>query len=196
MGQGRTEQEDPGCGMGISGFWAARFLAGKGAEVTVTEERERENIDPHILSGLDNEGVLLETGGHSIQSFLQADLIVVSPGVPHDTPNLQTAARKGIPVIGEMELAARFIESPIIAVTGTNGKSSVTTWVGQMLANAGKQVFVGGNLGTPLSAFAARQEQADYIVAEVSSFQLDTTVSFCPGGLHPAEYFSRPSGQV
>ena len=90
------------------------------------------------------------------------------------------AVKKGIPVIGEMELAARFIKTPIIAVTGTNGKSSVTTWVGQMLANAGKQVFVGGNLGTPLSAYVARHEKADYIVLEVSSFQLDTTVSFCP----------------
>ncbi len=167
-------------GLGISGFWAARCLADMGARVTVTEQRGRENIDPQILSGLENVGVVLEIGEHSTQSFLQADLIVVSPGVPHDTPNLLAAAKKGIPVIGEMELAARFITTPIIAVTGTNGKSSVTTWLGQMLANAGKRTFVGGNLGTPLSAYVARHEQADYIVAEVSSFQLDTTVSFCP----------------
>ena len=167
-------------GLGVSGFWSARCLAGMGAKVTVTEERERENIDPHILSGLEDAGVLMEMGGHRTQGFLQADLIVVSPGVPHDAPNLLGAVKKGIPVIGEMELAARFIKTPIIAVTGTNGKSSVTTWVGRMLANAGKQVFVGGNLGTPLSAYVARHEQADYIVLEVSSFQLDTTVSFCP----------------
>ncbi len=167
-------------GLGVSGFWAARCVAGMGARVTVTEERGRGNIDPHILSGLEEAGVLTEIGGHSTRSFLQADLIVVSPGVPHDTPNLLSAAKKGIPVIGEMELAARFITTPIIAITGTNGKSSVTTWVGQMLANAGKQVFVGGNLGTPLSAYLARHEKADYIVLEVSSFQLDATVSFCP----------------
>ena len=95
-------------------------------------------------------GILLESGGHGAESFLQTDLIVVSPGVPHEAPVIQSAARKGIPIIGEMELAARFIATPIIGVTGTNGKSSVTTWVGQMLVNAGKQVFVGGNLGIPL----------------------------------------------
>ena len=167
-------------GLGISGLWSARCLAAKGARVTVSEERRRESIDPRILSELEELGILLESGGHGAESFLRADLIVVSPGVPHEAPVIQSAARKGIPVIGEMELAARFIATPIIGVTGTNGKSSVTTWVGQMLVNAGKQVFVGGNLGTPLSAYVARGEKADYIVAEVSSFQLDTTVSFCP----------------
>ena len=167
-------------GLGVSGFWSARCLAGKGARVTVSEERGREHIDPHFLRDLEESGIVLESGGHKAESFLHADLIVVSPGVPHDTPVIQSAARKGIPVIGEMELAARFIATPIIAVTGTNGKSSVTTWVGQMLKNAGKQVFVGGNLGTPLAAYVARGEKADYVVAEVSSFQLDTIVSFCP----------------
>ncbi|HIJ20259.1 MAG TPA: UDP-N-acetylmuramoyl-L-alanine--D-glutamate ligase, partial [Deltaproteobacteria bacterium] len=167
-------------GLGISGFWSALCLTGKGARVTVSEERGRESIEPHILITLEDSGVLVESGGHRTESFLHADLIVVSPGVPHDAPIMQSAAGKGIPVIGEMELAARFIHIPIIAVTGTNGKSSVTTWVGQMLANAGKKVFVGGNLGTPLAAFVARNEKADYIVAEVSSFQLDTMVSFCP----------------
>ena len=167
-------------GLGISGFWSALCLAGKGARVTVSEERGRESIEPHILSTLEDSGVLVESGGHRTESFLHADLIVVSPGVPHDAPIMQSAAGKGIPVIGEMELAARFIDIPIIAVTGTNGKSSVTTWVGQMLANAGKKVFVGGNLGTPLAAYVARNEKADYIVAEVSSFQLDTMASFCP----------------
>jgi UDP-N-acetylmuramoylalanine--D-glutamate ligase len=167
-------------GLGISGLWSALCLAGKGAGVTVTEEREREDIDPEVLSILANSGVLVESGGHQLESFLHADMIVLSPGVPHDTPLIQSAATKGIPVIGEMELAARFIKIPIIAVTGTNGKSSVTTLIGNMLEKAGKQVFVGGNLGTPLAAYVARNEKADAIVAEASSFQLDTIVSFCP----------------
>ena len=167
-------------GLGVSGFWSALCLAGKGAEVTVTEERGRDDVDPDVLGTLENAGVLMEIGGHEAESFLHTDIIVVSPGVPHDTPLIQSASEKGVPVIGEMELAARFIETPIIAVTGTNGKSSVTTLLGEMIKNDGKQVFVGGNLGTPLSAFVARNEKADYIVAEVSSFQLDTMVSFCP----------------
>ncbi len=167
-------------GLGVSGFWSALCLAGKGAGVTVTEDRARDDIDPYFLKTLEDSGVFVESGGHKRESFRKADLIVVSPGVPQNGSNLRSAAEKGIPVIGEMELAARFIPVPIIAVTGTNGKSSVTTWIGQLLVNAGKKVFVGGNLGTPLSAYIARNEEADCIVAEVSSFQLDTTVFFCP----------------
>ncbi|WP_246804374.1 UDP-N-acetylmuramoyl-L-alanine--D-glutamate ligase [Desulfosarcina cetonica] len=111
----------------------------------------------------------------------QADLVVLSPGVPHTQPMLEPAWAAGIPVIGEMELASVFVKAPIIAVTGTNGKTTTTELLGQMLKNSGKRVFVGGNIGTPLIAYAdGAHGVADVIVAETSSFQLDTTVSFRP----------------
>jgi len=93
---------------------------------------------------------------------------------------IKSASEKKIPVVGELELASRFIDTPIIAVTGTNGKTTVTTLLGRMLENAGFNVFVGGNIGTPLIAYAAGEQKADYLVLEVSSFQLDTIHTFSP----------------
>jgi len=122
----------------------------------------------------------LEAGGHRKETFLNAELIVVSPGVPHDIPFIQSALERNIPVIGEMELASRFVDTPIIAVTGTNGKTTVTTLLGQIIENAGFKAFVGGNIGTPLTAYVAGEQQADYLVLEVSSFQLDTIETFAP----------------
>ncbi|HEX9595235.1 MAG TPA: UDP-N-acetylmuramoyl-L-alanine--D-glutamate ligase, partial [Anaerolineales bacterium] len=110
-----------------------------------------------------------------------ADLVVLSPGVFHLQPMLEPARAKGTPVIGEMELAARHIDEPIIAVTGTNGKTTTTELVGNMLQGSGKHVFVGGNIGIPLIAYAdGAHPRADVVVAEVSSFQLDTIVHFRP----------------
>ena len=167
-------------GLGVSGFWAARWFAGQGAEVTVSEMKPEIDLDPGFCKELRGAGVTLEVGGHRKETFLNAAIIVVSPGVPHDTEFLQAAAERDVPVMGELELASRIIDTPMIAVTGTNGKTTVTAFLGLMLENAGFEVFVGGNIGTPLMAYAAGETRADYVVVEVSSFQLDTIKTFCP----------------
>lgn len=146
----------------------------------VTEKKRESELDPDILRELLELGVILEVGGHKKETFLNVDTIILSPGVPHDMALIKSASEKKIPVVGELELASRFIDTPIIAVTGTNGKTTVTTLLGRMLENAGFNVFVGGNIGTPLIAYAAGEQKADYLVLEVSSFQLDTIHTFSP----------------
>jgi len=167
-------------GLGTSGLWTARWLAGQGADIIVTERKRESELDPDILRELLELGVILEVGGHKKETFLNVDIIILSPGVPHDMALIKSASEKEIPVVGELELASRFIDAPIIAVTGTNGKTTVTTFLGRMLENAGFNVFVGGNIGTPLIAYAAGEQKADYLVLEVSSFQLDTIHTFSP----------------
>ncbi len=167
-------------GLGISGLWSARCLADLGANVTVSDVKSETQLNPDYLKMIFEKGILLDAGGHKKGLFLSADMIIVSPGVSHDMELLCVAASKGIPVIGELELASRLIRIPIIAVTGTNGKSTVTSLLGQLLENAGIEAFVGGNIGTPLIACVARHNRKKYAVVEVSSFQLDTTDTFCP----------------
>jgi UDP-N-acetylmuramoylalanine--D-glutamate ligase len=125
-------------------------------------------------------GILLEAGGHKTQTFLGSDLVVLSPGVPLNLEPLNAARQKGIPILGEMGLAAELIDVPMVAVTGTNGKSTVTAFLGTLLDRAGLKVFVGGNIGTPLMDYVMGKERADMLVLEVSSFQLDTMEKFCP----------------
>ncbi len=167
-------------GLGISGLYTARVLSSRGAVVTVSEILPESALDPAILNDLRKRGITLETGGHKEETFLNTKMVIISPGVPHDTVLLNLSREKDIPVIGELELAGRLTDTPMIAVTGTNGKSTVTSFFGCMLENAGFKVFVGGNIGTPLSAYAAEGKKADYAVVEVSSFQLDTIETFCP----------------
>jgi UDP-N-acetylmuramoylalanine--D-glutamate ligase len=167
-------------GLGISGVWSARLLARLGARVTVSEIKPRGHLDPSLLADLSTLGVTLETGGHRKETFTKADFIILSPGVDHRGETIGAARSEGIPVLGEMELASRWIRSPIIAVTGTNGKSTVTSFIGAMIERAGFKVFVGGNIGTPLAAYVAQGLISDYVVAEVSSFQLDTITRFSP----------------
>jgi UDP-N-acetylmuramoylalanine--D-glutamate ligase len=167
-------------GLGISGLYTARLLSAHGAEVTVSEILPESHLDPEILNDLRELGITLETGGHKEETFLNTEMVIISPGVPHDTVLLNLSRKKNIPVIGELELAGRLIDTPMIAVTGTNGKSTVTSFFGCMLENAGFRVFVGGNIGTPLTAYAVEGKKADYAVVEVSSFQLDTIETFCP----------------
>ncbi len=167
-------------GLGISGVVTASWLAKAGAHVDVSEIRPEKDLDPAICRELRELGVGLETGGHCEHTFLNADTIIVSPGVPHNTTLLHKARERGSLVIGELEFASRLINTPMIAVTGTNGKSTVTTFLGRMLKTAGYDVFVGGNIGTPLMAYVTEDRQADYAVIEVSSFQLDTVETFCP----------------
>lgn len=167
-------------GLGISGLSTVRYLSRVGADVAVSDLKSEMDLDPGILSEARQLGATVETGGHRDNTFLSADMVIVSPGVPHDTELLRKVAKKDIPITGELEFAARLIDTPMIAVTGTNGKSTVTAFLGAMLNNAGLDVFVGGNIGTPLIDYAKREEKADYVVVEVSSFQLDTVEAFRP----------------
>jgi len=167
-------------GLGVSGLCTAQWFASRGARVTVSEMKERDGLDPERLKELEDLGIDLETGPHREATFLNTHLIVLSPGVPHDMAPVRRAVRRGIPVTGEMEFAARLIRTPMLAVTGTNGKSTVTALLGELLGLAGFETFVGGNIGTPLMAYAASGQKADYVVVEVSSFQLDTMATFAP----------------
>jgi UDP-N-acetylmuramoylalanine--D-glutamate ligase len=167
-------------GMGKSGVSSAMLLAGKSADVTISDAKKEADIDPQTLSRVRDAGIKLELGPHRIESFTGADMIIVSPGVPLDLPALDEARKKGMPVIGEMELASRLFDTPVIAVTGTNGKTTAVTLLGEMLKKSGFKVFVGGNIGTPAIDYAAGVKDCDYVLLEVSSFQLDTTEQFSP----------------
>ena len=167
-------------GLGKSGLSAARYLSKKGAQVAVSELKEERELDRALLQEALKLGIDLETGGHKEETFLNSDMIIVSPGVPLGIGPLKAAAEAGIPVMGEMELASRLINTPLVAVTGTNGKSTATAFLGSMLKDAGLKAFVGGNIGTPLMDYAAGDWRADYAVVEVSSFQLDTMEDFSP----------------
>jgi UDP-N-acetylmuramoylalanine--D-glutamate ligase len=166
-------------GLGLSGIAAARFAKQKGAFVTVTDMAGEKELGVHAAMA-HQLGVIMELGKHDIQTFERADLIVLSPGVPHTILPIQRAMAKGIPIVGEFELAARYIREPVIAVSGTNGKTTTTTLLGSMLENSGIKVFVGGNIGNPLIDYAGKTGSADMVVAEVSSFQLDTIHTFRP----------------
>lgn len=167
-------------GLGVTGLWLARWLLRQGARVTVTDSKPESQLDGKAVHELKEKGVRLVTGGHREDPLTRADCILLSPGVPHDAPWLDASVRRGIPVLGELELAGRLTHCPIIAVTGTNGKSTVTDFLGKILGRAGRRVFVGGNIGTPLVAHLLSEEAHELLVLEVSSFQLDTAVTFKP----------------
>jgi len=166
-------------GLGKSGLACACFCHAADAIVTVSEAGDSNRFKNEVRQ-LEPAGVALEFGLHRPQTFEKADVIVLSPGVPHTIAPLEAARRRGIPVMGELELAARFIAEPIVAVTGTNGKTTTTELLGAMLQASGLDVFVGGNIGNPLIEYAAAGRPADWLVVEVSSFQLDTVDGFHP----------------
>lgn len=166
-------------GLAKTGLAVGRFLVNRGARVTVADLMTEEQLGGQATEAL-ALGISLQLGPHDLDTFLSQDLIVVSPGVPETIEPLEAAKRIGIPVIGELELAARFIGEPIVAVTGTNGKTTTTHLIGEMLKASQRKVYVGGNIGNPLIEYLELEIPADIIVAEVSSFQLDTTVSFRP----------------
>ena len=167
-------------GMGKSGMAACRYLAGSGAVVTALDEKTEAQLDQAAVADLKRMGVHLESGGHHENVLMGADAIVVSPGVPADREPFISVQKRGIPVMGELELAYRILHTPIVAITGTNGKSTVTSMAGTMMQQAGLKVFVGGNIGTPLIEYALQGEGCEYAVVEVSSFQLDTSHHFSP----------------
>jgi len=166
-------------GLGKSGVATARFLKRHGAEVVVTDMADAVQLGP-VVQEIRDLGVRTELGFHRDTTFESADFIVISPGVPHTIAPLQRARAKGIPVLGEMELACRFVVEPIVAVSGTNGKTTTTTLLGHMLQDSGLDVFVGGNIGDPLIGYVDSRRQVDIIVVEVSSFQLDTSETLRP----------------
>ncbi|HZQ94908.1 MAG TPA: UDP-N-acetylmuramoyl-L-alanine--D-glutamate ligase [Candidatus Sulfotelmatobacter sp.] len=166
-------------GLGKSGVASALFMKGRGARVTVSDTKSGDELRNEIPVLLDN-GITVETGGHGDRTFRGQDLIVVSPGVPVDAPPLVQARSLGETVIGEIELAARFLPGPIVAITGSNGKTTTTTLAGEILTAAGIAALVGGNIGTPAISLAERAKPGTVIVLEISSFQLETIQTFRP----------------
>ena len=161
-------------GVGASGIAATRLLSREGATVTVTDEREADAQSPDLPDGVETRF------GDPASALLGADLIVLSPGVPRRHPLVLTAEKAGVPVIGEVELAFRHLSCPVIGITGTNGKSTVTAMVGHVLSGWKPSVFTGGNLGEPLSAAAMADTKWDMAVVELSSFQLEGITSLRP----------------
>jgi UDP-N-acetylmuramoylalanine--D-glutamate ligase len=184
-------------GLGKSGLAAALFLRDRGARVTVSDTRSAAALAGEIPALLE-AGIMVESGGHGLLTFRRQDLIVVSPGVPLDTPEVAQAQTFGLPVIGELELASRYLKGEIVAITGSNGKTTTTTLVGKIFEDAGLATLVGGNIGIPVVELvgmsaeltwggpthrdetAMHGAQGVWNVLEVSSFQLETTVEFRP----------------
>ena len=166
-------------GLGKSGVASALFMKNHGARVTVSDTKSGDELRNEIPVLLDN-GITVETGGHGDRTFQGQDLIVVSPGVPVDAPPLVQARSLGESVIGEIELAAQFLPGPIVAITGSNGKTTTTTLTGEIMTASGFPALVGGNIGTPAISLAERAKPGTVIVLEISSFQLETIQSFRP----------------
>jgi UDP-N-acetylmuramoylalanine--D-glutamate ligase len=165
-------------GAARSGIAAAELLARRGARVTLSDARSA--LEASDRSRLDAVGVQLELGGHLTTTFSEADLVVMSPGVPPELPAVAAARAAGVKVIGEVELAFRWLAGRVIAITGTKGKSTTTTLTGRMLQQAGFAVMVGGNIGAPLSAQVDASTPDMLHVVEVSSFQLEQIDTFRP----------------
>ncbi len=166
-------------GAGKSGISAARFLREQGAKVTISDARSAAALAGEIPALMD-AGIMVEAGGHGLLTFRRQDLIVVSPGVPMNTPEVRQVVALGMPVIGELELASRFLQGQVIAVTGSNGKTTTTTLVGEILRRGGMETLVGGNIGLPVIDLIAESRPGTWSVLEVSSFQLETVEEFRP----------------
>jgi UDP-N-acetylmuramoylalanine--D-glutamate ligase len=175
-------------GLARSGVAACRLLQTAGARVTVADRKESEELTS-VLDAIDRDHVGVTVGARYETSLDEADLVVISPGVPYRLASLEAVRRRGVKVISELELASQFLRSPLLAVTGTNGKSTTVTLIGKFLAESGQRAFVGGNLGIALSEAAVEDLRAcqsgksspyDYLVVEVSSFQLETIDRFHP----------------
>ena len=168
-------------GLGRSGRAATRLLAQAGAAVYASDAADTEELRRQTEGLRDLSLVEVELGRHDIAKLERCDLLVVSPGIPPSAEVLAAPGVRGLPVISELELAFRFLDAPVIAVTGTNGKTTTTAWIGSMLERAGVKVGVGGNIGRALSELAAdREAEYDWVVAEVSSFQLHNIDRFKP----------------
>lgn len=166
-------------GVGKTGLATARFLAGRRARIVLTDQKPV-SAWQEALSGLADLGADVTTAPYGPEILADADLVIPSPGIYPANPILAEALRRGIPILSELELAWRFLRTPLIAITGTNGKTTVTTLIGEILRTDGRQVFVGGNIGAPLIGYADSPQEADWAVVEVSSFQLQWAQEFHP----------------
>lgn len=166
-------------GLGRTGLETVRFLLRKGAKIRVSDLTPLENL-PEEVDGFRKKGVEIETGPHRRETFLWADTVVLSPGVSFNIPPVQEAVAHGIEVISEIELASRFIKTPVIAVTGSNGKTTTCNLIASILDKGGRKVFLGGNIGTPLIDVAERDDGYDFLVLELSSFQIQGINEFKP----------------
>lgn len=165
-------------GLGTSGIAACKLLAKRGARVVGNDARARDAVTPEVIA-LESLGVTLVLGGHDAAGMSESELVVVSPGVPR-LPAVDTAEKAGVPIWGEVELAVQALRhpAPVVAIGGTNGKSTTTELVGAIFKAAGKRTFVGGNLGEPLALHT--EEAFDVVVLEVSSFQMERLATFRP----------------
>ncbi len=164
-------------GLGRSGLSMARFLAAKGYAVKATD------IDPAAAKNakeLNRLGIDTQIGFHDQNTFNRADAIVVSPGIPLNMPLVQKAVSLGVPLLGDLDIFYRYNKTPMVAITGTNGKTTVTTLVRDILIASGIPTFMGGNIGTPLVEYLMNPEPSQVVVAEISSFQLDLARHFAP----------------
>lgn len=177
MRQDFRQQQVIVVGAGSTGLALCRYFQQRGAGVVLSDARRQEQIAG--LAELAAAGVSFDCGQHSVELFLQADLVVLSPGVPDTIPAVVAAKQAGIAVLGEIEIAWRELTAPLIAITGTNGKSTTTSVIGEIFQQWGRRTFVGGNLGLPLIEATGRNDW-DWVVAELSSFQLETIERFRP----------------
>ncbi|HLJ41439.1 MAG TPA: UDP-N-acetylmuramoyl-L-alanine--D-glutamate ligase [Candidatus Acidoferrales bacterium] len=166
-------------GLARTGIVVSLLCAAYGARVTATDEKP-ESALPEVAAKLRAAGVTLELGAHNPETFVNQDLIIVSPGVSAKMPPLQLARNRGIPVWSEIELAWRLLRGKLVAITGSNGKTTTTALVGHILQSAKIPVLIGGNIGTPLLAKVEASSDSTVTVAEVSSFQLETIEAFRP----------------
>ena len=165
-------------GAARSGIAAALLLSERGARVTLTDARPE--LEAGQMNRLRESRVGLELGAQRPEIFTSANLLVLSPGIPLDQPHIAAAREAGVPIIGEIELASRWLSGRIVAITGTKGKSTTTTLTGHMFTAGGLKAVVGGNIGTPLSSQVASSTPDTFHIVEVSSFQLETTYTFHP----------------
>ncbi|TFG93258.1 MAG: UDP-N-acetylmuramoyl-L-alanine--D-glutamate ligase [Syntrophobacterales bacterium] len=167
-------------GLGRTGVATARFLLERGVRILVADEKPVCELEDAIdaLGGAGD--VEVGIGQDEVEILSRVDLIVPSPGVPPFNPLLVEGVRRRIPIVSELELASGYVKKPIIAITGTNGKTTTTTLIGEILAHCGKRVFVGGNIGTPFISYVGGRQEDDYVVIEVSSFQLQWVKDFHP----------------
>jgi len=161
-------------GLGKTGMAAVRFFLQQGALVAVSDSSPKGTIAPETLTWLEENNITYETDGHTTDLFTSVDLIFVSPGIPLSITPLVKARHNSIPILGELAITAHYINTPVVGITGTNGKTTVTTLLGEIFRAGLRKVFVGGNIGVPLFEYVSGTQNDDIVVAEISSFQLDT----------------------
>jgi len=166
-------------GLGITGVETLKFLNSKATSVKATDSREAQELGPAVKE-LEERGVEILCGTHAPELFEWADTIVLSPGVKFDLPQVMDAQAAGKTVISEIELAWNFVSKPIIGITGTNGKTTTTSLLSDMLKQSGLKIFTGGNIGTPLISIAEKDDEYDFLLLELSSFQLQGIINFTP----------------